>query len=92
MTSGSLLGFSLYGLVVVTITLVALFTKGWTKSVIVGLIVLWVPLLLWGVAFILLAASAYGHFFLAWLIIAGPIVLILVVFLVVWKLLTRFRD
>lgn len=94
MASGSFLGISIYGLVVMAVTVVALFTRGWTKATIVLLIIAWIPFALFVIAVALLMASVRGllGMFVGTLIICAPILLILAVFLVLWKLSQRFRD
>lgn len=39
-------GFTIYAIVIAVVTFVALFTKGWSKPVIVVLIIAWVPFVL----------------------------------------------
>ena len=94
MASGSYLGICLYGIVVMVVTVVALMTRGWTKATIVLLIIAWIPFILFGILIALVFASIGGllRSFMALLIIAGPILLILGIFLAVWKFSQRFRD
>ena len=91
MTSESLLGISIYGFVVMTITLVSLFTKGWTKPVIIVLVIMWIPLLFFMGALLFGWLSLLGLLPVA-LMVGAPLILIGVVFFIVWKFLNRFRD
>jgi hypothetical protein len=87
----------MYGLVVLVVSFVALFTRGWTKATLIVLIILWLPFLVFS---FLVVAALYNlrtggsilQLVATTAIVGAPIILILVVFLVVWKIMGRFRD
>ena len=100
MTSETCSWMAMYGIVIVTVTFVALFTKGWSKTAVIGLIILWIPFLIFCVLVELsfasvtckLSGDSLLRYFAVGLITAGPIILIGVVFFLAWRLLNRFRD
>jgi hypothetical protein len=92
-----LLGICLYGIVMAVVTLVAVFSGRWSKGVIIALVVLWIPLLVFGVLVFASIGTMQGGgnvfgFLLAWLVVAAPIILIIVLILVVMKLMSNWRG
>jgi len=97
MSVGGFAGIGIYGIVLAVVTLVALFTKGWTKGVIIGLVVAYIPFVVFGVLTILTLGSlqAEGNILgmlVGWLILASPILAMIGLFFLVMKLLSRWRD
>jgi len=91
------LGICLYGIVLAVVTVIALFTKGWTKQVIIALILAWIPFVLFTGAIILLFMSVMsgGNLvrpLLIVLIVCVPLLLIGLVSIGIWKFLQRFRE
>jgi hypothetical protein len=84
----------IYGLVLLVITAVALFTKGWTKTTIIILLICWVPWILFSVAVLLLLVSVGGilRVLVATLVIGGPIILMIIIPIILFKFLDRWRN
>jgi hypothetical protein len=84
----------LYGLVLIVVTLVALITKGWTRTTIIILIIAWVPWVLFSVAVLLLFVSIGGIFraLVATLVVCVPIILMIVIPLLLFKFMDRWRN
>lgn len=90
-TSGILTGLVIYALVVFVITLVALFTSGRTKPVIIALVILWVPLGLFTVLPLALGVSLHGTLITAFVAVS-PLIAIGATFLLIWRFLNRLRN
>ena len=92
----AVLGVCIYGLVLAVVTLTALFTRGWTKPVIIGLIILWIPFVAFGILIVLSIGSLQGGsimgMLMGWLILAGPIFLFIGIILIIMKVMNRWRG
>jgi hypothetical protein len=97
MISGFVTFYAVYGTVLLVATLVSLFTRGWTRNVIIALVLAWLPFLAMSLLLILsISEMVYGGSMLRGsaiaLLIAAPSLLIVAVFLLVWKWMQRFRE
>lgn len=84
--------FLIYCIVVIVITLVALFTRGWTKWIIVGLVIAWIPIIIFTVSLfgLLLNLKGYNPITLLFNPLVFPLVLILLLIFIVFKLMDYF--
>ncbi len=86
-----LFGFGIYALVVLTITLVLIFKKELTKSVIFLLIILWIPVIIGSIFCLIIIRPEIIlrplDFFRALYILGGPLIFILLGFFLIWELI-----
>ncbi len=84
----------IYGLVLLVISVVALFTRGWTKMTIIILLICWVPWILFSVGLLLMFVSVGGilRALLAILVIAGPAALLIIIWILLFKFMDRWRN
>jgi len=80
----------IYGVVMLVVTFVALFTKGWSKTTIIILLICWVPWLLFSVAVLLLFVTV--QVLVAMLVVGGAVLLVIVVWILLFKFLDRWRN
>ena len=97
MMDSGLTGICIYGLVLAVLTMVAIFTKGWTKGVIIALVIAYIPFVIFGVLTVLTLASLQSEgnllgAFVGWLIMAGPLLVIIGLVFLIMKLLDRWRG
>jgi hypothetical protein len=89
--AGGFLGICIYGLVLLIITAVSLFTTGWTKKTIIILVLAWIPFVLFMGAIILLMMSYFNGGNLARpLLICAIVILPLVLLGVLYYFIQRF--
>jgi hypothetical protein len=92
--STDFIGICIYGLVVIALTVIVLLTKGWSRQTLIILLIAWVPWILFSVAVLLLMVSVEGilRVFVGTLIIGAPLVLMIIIPIVLFKFLDRWRN
>jgi hypothetical protein len=84
----------IYGAVLLAFTFIVLVTKGWSKTTIIILLIAWIPWVLFSVALLLLFVSLGGILsaLVGTLIIGAPIILMIIIPIVLFKFLDRWRN
>ncbi|MEO0096540.1 MAG: hypothetical protein ABIK78_00375 [candidate division WOR-3 bacterium] len=83
--------FGIYSLIVLTTTLVLIFKKEFSKSIIFLLIILWIPVVIGSIFWLLIIRPEIIlrplDFLRAFYVLGGPLIFILLGFFLIWELI-----
>lgn len=87
----SVASIAVYGLLLLIATALLFAMRAWTKLVIIGLILAWLPFVVWSTLWVLMVVTAVGHLRSA-LMVSLPIVVILIGIILVGYFVGRSRG